>query len=271
MSGAEERLRTRWKWDTVPEPAPSPREPVGLGERLRNAREARGLSLTAAATQTRIRAAYLQALEEERFDRLPGGVYARGYLRTYARALGLDPDELLAAYPQLFSGPAPPLIGPVQADVPIRPATRPSRLRRAVATVLLVLLGVAGVLGYIGYQQLRQLQAPLPSEAVQPEPAVPPPAPAPAPQPPPAPVPAPRGVEVAVQAAGLSWLRVVADGREVFAGFLRQGDRRTWTAERSLTVRVGNAPAVTVLLNGRPVQPPPGRRVWEQTFTAEGR
>ncbi|MDQ7819568.1 MAG: DUF4115 domain-containing protein [Armatimonadota bacterium] len=267
----------RWKRETVPEPAPSPRKPLGIGERLRAAREARGLSLAAASAQTRIRAGYLQALEEEQFDRLPGRAYARGYLRAYARALGLDPDDLLAETAQVLGGPAPPLIGPVQAEVPIRPATRPSRLRRILLTASVIVLTVVGVLAYIGYQQLRQFQTPVPAAVGEPprpapEPAPRPPAPAPA-APEPAPVirPPSSGVEVTVQAVGLSWLRVLADGREVFTGFLRAGDRRTWTGERSLTVRVGNAPAVTVLVDGRPVRPPSGRRVWEQTFTAEGR
>jgi cytoskeletal protein RodZ len=256
----------------VPEPAPSSPKTLGIGQRLRAAREARGLSVAAVSSQTRIRAAYLQALEDEQFDRLPGGVYARGYLRAYARALGLDPDELLATSPHLFSGPAPPLVGPVQADVPIRPARRPSPLRRVVLTVLVIVTATAGVLGYIGYQQLRQFQAPVPlPDDQRAEPASPPPAPAPAPPPPPATVPPPRGPVVEVVGTGVSWLRVVADGEQVFAGFVRAGDRRVWAAQRTLTVRVGNAPAVTVLLHGRPVQPPPGRRVWEQTFTAEQR
>src|SRR2546430_13430502 len=76
---------------------------LGIGERLRNAREAKGLTLAVAETLTRIRATYLSALEEEQFARLPGAVYARGYLRTYALALGLDPDDLMEAYPGAFS------------------------------------------------------------------------------------------------------------------------------------------------------------------------
>src|SRR5438876_860666 len=82
--------------DRVPS---SPDDLLGIGERLRNAREAKGLTLAVAETLTRIRATYLSALEEEQFARLPGAVYARGYLRTYALALGLDPDDLMEAYP----------------------------------------------------------------------------------------------------------------------------------------------------------------------------
>jgi hypothetical protein len=136
---------------------------------------------------------------------------------------------------------------------------------------VVVALAIVGVLGYIGYQQVRQFQTPVPPAVVaEPEPVAPPPTREP-PAPPAAAEPVPTGLEVTVQARGLSWLRVVADDREVFAGFVRADDRRSWAARHSLTVRVGNAPAVTVLVNGQPVPLPPGRRVWQQTFTAEGR
>jgi len=69
-----------------------------LGRWLRDAREAKNLSLDVVEKEIRIRSHYLQALEEEAFDRLPGEVCARGFLRNYARFLGLDPEEAIARY-----------------------------------------------------------------------------------------------------------------------------------------------------------------------------
>lgn len=69
-----------------------------LGQRLRAAREAKGLTLVQAEEATRIRRDYLQALEEERYDALPGAVYVRGFLRNYAAYLGLDAQATLAEY-----------------------------------------------------------------------------------------------------------------------------------------------------------------------------
>src|SRR5215212_4417775 len=69
-----------------------------IGEALRSAREAQGKSLDDAAVATRIRPSYLDALEEERFGALGGSVYAKGFLRSYAGYLGLDPAPLLEAY-----------------------------------------------------------------------------------------------------------------------------------------------------------------------------
>src|SRR5438477_12466499 len=69
---------------------------TGIGQALRKARVERGKSIEEASRETRIRAEYLQALERERFDVLPGDVYVRGFLRSYSSYLGLDPKKVLA-------------------------------------------------------------------------------------------------------------------------------------------------------------------------------
>ena len=75
----------------------APRSP---GERLRAARLRRKISLIEAEQATRIRARYLQALEEDEYAALPSGVYSRGFLRNYAIYLGVPPDEVMAAIPK---------------------------------------------------------------------------------------------------------------------------------------------------------------------------
>ncbi len=262
-------------------------EPVGIGERLRNAREARGWSLPDVSELTRIRATFLQALEEEQFDRLPGRTYLKGFLRTYANTLGLDPDELFDAYHLEFEMPAQPIVGAHSVEVPIRPAAWPSPFRRMITGAAALALVVLLFLGYIGYQQLRRFAAPVsrpdvtaqpPPQPSRPTPAPPVAEPAPAQIPPPArPRPPETPGPVASSAAPLtvvlriteeSWIRILADGRRVFQGVIAAGVERTWTAQSELTVRVGNARGVSVEVNGQPVQPPSRRRVWERTFTA---
>lgn len=71
-----------------------------LGSLLTRAREARGLTLEDAERDTRISRRYLQALEAEQFEVIPAPVYARGFLRSYAQYLGLDPQEALAMFPR---------------------------------------------------------------------------------------------------------------------------------------------------------------------------
>ncbi len=70
-----------------------------LGETLRRARQARGITVEDAERATRIPRRYLEALEQENFSILPAPVYARGFLRSYSGYLGLDPTELLPFFP----------------------------------------------------------------------------------------------------------------------------------------------------------------------------
>jgi cytoskeleton protein RodZ len=77
-----------------------------LGEWLSRAREARGLTLHDAERDTRISRRYLQALESGELDVIPAPVYARGFLRSYAQYLGLDPQEAMARYPRAEETPA---------------------------------------------------------------------------------------------------------------------------------------------------------------------
>lgn len=70
-----------------------------LGETLRRARQSRGTTIEDAERVTRIPRKYLEALEQENYSILPAPVYARGFLRSYAGYLGLDPGELLPFFP----------------------------------------------------------------------------------------------------------------------------------------------------------------------------
>lgn len=124
-----------------------------LGERLRRAREEKGLSLKEAASRLALKVRVLEALEECRFEELPEPPLARGYLRRYALLLGLDPDPLLALYPE----PPRPILPPL----PSRPGTRPFWL------LLLLLLAILA-LGYGAYLVLRP--SPAQTVSLPPEP-----------------------------------------------------------------------------------------------------
>ena len=83
-----------------------------LGETLRRARLDRGISIEDAARDTRIRARYLEALEAEDLNLLPPSVYTRGFVRTYAEYLGLNPQAMVDLYQppvRREREPSPPL------------------------------------------------------------------------------------------------------------------------------------------------------------------
>jgi cytoskeletal protein RodZ len=69
-----------------------------FGEKLRKQRELRGLELDDISNTTKISVRMLRALEDEHFDQLPGGVFNRGFVRAYARQVGLDQEETVADY-----------------------------------------------------------------------------------------------------------------------------------------------------------------------------
>jgi cytoskeleton protein RodZ len=94
---------------------------TGIGERLREARTASGVALPEIEQETKIRARYLRALEEEQWDLLPGEAYVRGFLRTYADYLGLDGQALAEEYR---------LAHPVQEEQPIPHQIPEDQLRR---------------------------------------------------------------------------------------------------------------------------------------------
>ena len=71
---------------------------MGFGEGLRSAREERGIALDDIAIATRVSLRNLSALENERFRELPGGIFNRGIVRSYARYIGLDEDETVTAF-----------------------------------------------------------------------------------------------------------------------------------------------------------------------------
>ena len=226
--------------------------PSGIGETFRRAREARRLSLADVERLTKIRGAYLAALEEERFDALPPHPYSKGFVRAYARLLGLDADRLVAEFEAQF----PPALAPGLSravEIPLEPAAPVPRWRRFLTYAVWVILVLALYAGYIGYTQLREFARPVPAATPAPSPgslstptAAPeaPPAPAESPAPPTA------GVTVALTTRGKSWVRVTADGERVFQGILDAGAARTWSAERELTIRIGNAAAVELTVNG---------------------
>jgi cytoskeleton protein RodZ len=84
----------------------------GFGEELRKAREARGIPLEAVVDATKVASRHLLAVEQERFDQLPGGLFRKNIVRSYARAAGLDEEAWVRRYLALAEPPAPPPVEP---------------------------------------------------------------------------------------------------------------------------------------------------------------
>lgn len=235
-----------------------------LGKVLRKAREEGGLSLTQGEEATKIRSAYLQALEQENYDLLPPPVYVKAFLKSYAVYLGLDPQQVLSLYEQpeatTRTTPAPTIL-----DEPLQPLT----LRRwwPVGVILLVIATAAA--GWWGYERYYGT-VPFARATATPTPTLVQPSPmplSPTPQPPtatplpthtasPTPTATPTSVPLELRieiVAHSTWLRVQVDGETTFMGTLQPGTVRTWKATERIVMRCGNAGATRVTLNGQPL------------------
>jgi len=124
-----------------------------LGATLRRARENKGLTLEGVAAQLNLRATTLQQLEDDRYEKLPGTTFIRGYIRSYANALGLDGDVLSKQYVQVDQ--------PREGVKPLQNIERKSRARFFLISFLLLLVVIIGLAGYwwIEQKDSRQSQA----------------------------------------------------------------------------------------------------------------
>jgi cytoskeleton protein RodZ len=245
---------------------------LDIGRGLREERERLGLSLRQAEADTRIRARYLAALEDEQFDELPGEAYVRGFLRSYAAYLGLDGARYVAAYRARVQAPEP-------AIAPRPVAVHPPRRAAPLLLALAVALAAAVALGAWQLDDGRDDEVPpRPPTPTHPESIVTAPQPAaePAPAPPPRPAPAPRRAPpptalVLTARGGNCWLDVRIGGpagRQAWTGTLQQGRTLRLGLSRPLFIRAGAPHNLHATIGGR-VQPlRPG--VFDLVATREG-
>jgi cytoskeleton protein RodZ len=254
---------------------------TGIGETLVAARRQQGVALSDAAAETRVRESYLAALEEEDFAALGGDVYVKGFLRSYARFLRLDPEPLIATYRTHYERPgeeSSPLAHQPVAPMPAE--SRPALIVGAGAVAILVaVLAIIGLVSRGDDPESDLAGAPPPVETTLPTPADV--APTDGNQPGAEATAEPTedatemvpadGVELVLELdGGPSWMRVTVDGVTQLEGEQPEGERLTFSADDSITVRLGDAGVVRVTVNGEDRGMLGARaEVVEQTFTAE--
>ena len=241
-----------------------------IGQILISSREKKKLSVQDVHESTRITPENLIALEENRFDFFPNKVYARAFLRDYANFLGLDSGELLDRYElELGNGFESP-----SSQKKVYPKKR--SLKWVFAIILFLAILAAG--GYYAWDeygtQITQRFQTKPSEVIEPEtqqpvlepveetiPATEPLKPAEPniiPTKPTVPV---ESTQPPVTASGLKlrvatlaevWVRVNADGKNIFVGILPNAKVQEFSAKEKIEIRVGKPAAVQFRLNDTP-------------------
>ena len=226
---------------------------TGIGRALRAARIRQGMSLEEASRDTRVRSDYLEALEREDFDVLRGDVYVRGFLRSYARYLGLSPQKVIAAYERLYGGappdPAPveqaPGVAPTEAVILTGGARRPSWLLAAVAAA--IVLAAAAAIG------LFSTRGSVPNPATNPQPP---------------PVIEEKGaVRVDLLATRDVAVEVRIDGEEPATRTMDKGEALSFEGASRIDVRLSDGAAVLMEVNGFDVGRPGTAKVpYEGTY-----
>ena len=257
-------------------PKPWEGEGGSFGSWLRQQREIRNINLREISENTKIGMRYLEALEEDRFEVLPAPIFAKGFLREYAKYVGLDPDEVVNFYLTAeqrhraehggddASGVHP--VPPHGYNTPVSTAPPPNPLPWLIAAVLIVLALVIG--GIVWYVKHRHAAAPATSE--QPEAVAtptllaeeaptPPLAPIVAPSPPSAPQvtglpPGAQPLVITLTFTAECWVEAVADGSRHISELRVQGESMRIEARDSVMLTLGNAGAVHGEVNGRPLR-----------------
>ena len=278
---------------------------AAVGAELQRAREARGLALSEVAQQLKFAPRQLEALEQDRFDLLPGGTFARGMVRNYARLLKIDPEPLVRSIGERFEAPdAGTLAARYRQPVPFSDSAR-----RSTFVYLGLSLGVLAIGAGVGWQwyhergrgaSLAQAQqpakvaartapAPAPQEEARPKAAEKLAEAAPQPKavaspskseadaavekvasarPPPLAKVAPGVHRLVIRCQEAAWIEVRdANERALVSSLNPPGAERVVQARGPLTLIIGNAPHVSILHNDQPIDLAPYIKVETARFT----
>jgi cytoskeletal protein RodZ len=237
---------------------------MAVGADLRHARLARNRSIEDISRATKISPSVLGAIEQENFDKVASGLFRRGYLRAYAREVGLDPDEVVQQYRDEFE-PAPPEPTPEQA------AARASRVRHTDDDVLtrsrpFIELGVIALIAAACFSFVVRSSKPASAPALETHAPAQPPAPAPTRSSPDRSVATsgssettPHEVTIQLRATGPCWIEATSAGKRVVARLMNEGDTETVTVRHEVWLRIGEPSTLSYTIDGvagRPLGPP---------------
>lgn len=254
--------------DQEPQPHDAGSELATFGEDLRREREIRGISLKEISDATKISKRFLEALERNDHKTLPAPVFTRGFVREYARYVGLNAEEMVNRYnfaaakddriekpPQVTKYPETP----VRDITPKPPAKRGippafARLNTNLILAFVIVVALSGV-AYWAIQEKRKRDAidaetttniPVTTKA-----AAAPPAPVATPQPP-----DDSTLRLEIEVTANSWITLDADGQSVINTEMNAGEKQSLQANEQFRFRtIGNAAGVTLTLNGTRVPP----------------
>ena len=257
----------------VPESDPQPHsELASFGEELRREREIRAISLKEIADATKISKRFLEAIENNDHRTLPAPVFTRGFVREYARYLGLNSEEMVNRYNYAAAGDDRieksahlDRLTPKPSETPLPPPKRgiPSPLARVDRNIYVFILVTVALGAVIWWAVMRKREA----RSDETRPVVAPVAKTIKPKRAPAMQPVENATATAqdeilhltVDMNDDSWIQLEADGVSVFNDEMKRGDHRVFDAKNEFRFKtIGNAAGPRLSLNGVQI-PPLGR------------
>jgi cytoskeleton protein RodZ len=226
------------------------------GARLRALRESKGLGVEEVAEALHLHKRQIDALEGDDYGHFSAPIFVVGYLRSYARLLGVDPEPLLAGL-----GHHAPKAPEVRSELKAIPIRR-HRLRGEAWGIVALVAAVLILAALWGLSRHPAQQAPAVAETPAAPPAEPPAAPAALPETaPPEPTRPPATGQATFRFSADSWIEVTdAEGRRLAARMGRKGDALELEGVPPFDVLLGNAASVSVEYNGQPYGKVPANR-----------
>ena len=238
---------------------------VGVGGKLREARERRGVSLRQIANSTKIAVSVLDALERNDISRLPGGIFGRAFVRSFASEVGLDPEATIQEFMAQFPQDSVTAGHPTSTQAEDHEAIESDR-RTATTFVRLIALSIPIAIAMIYWGTSGSRDAPPAAEAKPAaaradapptppaEPALAPAAEAPVVENPSVGDPS-AGLKVTLSAIRECWVSVTVDGEKTLERLWQPGEQQTLDVHREVVLTVGDASAIALTLNGAPARP----------------
>ncbi|MFF7130287.1 RodZ domain-containing protein [Streptomyces sp. NPDC008240] len=237
-----------------------------VGRALKQARIEAGLTVDDVSSATRVRIAIVHAIEADDFAPCGGDVYARGHIRTLAKAVHLDPAPLIEQFDAAHGGrPAPTPAAPLFEAERIRPERRGPNWTAAMVAAIVAVVGFVGFTAFKGggngndakSQVADGATSPTPSKAASPTPKKDKPA-APTSEASDSAIAAAPQDKVTVQvsaAGGRSWISAKDhNGRMLFDGLLKQGESKTFQDSSKINLILGDAGAIQLYVNGKKIE-----------------
>ncbi|GCB45565.1 RodZ domain-containing protein [Streptomyces sp. NL15-2K] len=235
-----------------------------IGRALQQARIAAGLTVDDVSSATRVRLPIVHAIEADDFAACGGDVYARGHIRTLAKAVHLDPAPLLAQYDADHGGrPAPTPAAPLFEAERIRPERRGPNWTAAMVAAIVAVVGFVGFTAFKGGDGDSGAKTQV-AEGSKPATKSPTPTPKndkpedPKPEPSDSAIAAAPQDKVTVQlsaADGKSWISVKDNnGMRLFDGLLKEGETKTFQDDEKINLVLGDAGAIDLYVNGKKIE-----------------